>query len=66
MKFIEGKWYCIGWQREDGSMQWDQFLKYEGDGCFTDDDGNEVESLYDPILQCRIGVTGADAYQLQV
>ena len=64
-KFVEGKWYCVGWEANDGSMQWDQFIKYEGDGCFTGDDGEEVESLFDPILQCRVAVDGADAYAVQ-
>lgn len=65
MEFIEGKWYCVGWEQDDGSMQWDQFIKYEGDGCFSGDDGEPVDRLYDCSLQCYVGVTGADAYQLQ-
>lgn len=63
--FVEGKWYVVGWKREDGTMQWDQFIQYHGEGCFTGDDGEEVDSLFDPILQCRVAVDAADAYQQQ-
>ena len=63
-KFVEGKWYAVGWKMDDGSTRWDQIIKYEGDGCFSDEDG-EVESLYDPILQMRVAVDAADAYAQQ-
>ena len=66
MIFTPGKWYVVGWQRDDGSMQWDQFIQYQGEGYFNDDDGNEVESLFDPNLQMRVAVDAADAYQEQV
>ena len=64
-QFIEGKWYAVGWKMDDGSTQWDQIIKYEGDGCFSDD-GGEVESLYDPVLQMRVAVNAADAYAVQL
>ena len=65
MEFIEGKWYAVGWKQDDGRMDYQQIIRYEGDGCWSDDDGEEVTSLFDPILQLRIGVDGADDYALQ-
>lgn len=60
-----GKWYAVGWKREGGEMQWDQLIRYEGDGCFSNDDGEEIESLFDPVLQTRVAVDAADAYAQQ-
>lgn len=60
-----GEWYCVGWKLDDGSMQWDQFVRYEGEGCFSGDDGEEIESLFDPITQARVAPDAADAYALQ-
>lgn len=64
-KFEEGKWYCVGWDNDDGSTMWDAMIRYEGYGTFTGDDGNIVNGLYDPILQCLVAVNAADHYQLQ-
>ena len=63
-EFVEGKWYAVGWKMDDGQIRWDQIIKYEGDDCWSDEDG-EVESLYDPILQTRVAVDAADAYARQ-
>ena len=63
--FIEGKWYCVGWEMDDGSIQWDQFIKYEGEGCFSNEEGEEVTSLFCPVLQLRVAVDAADRYALQ-
>ena len=46
-------------------MQWDQILFYNGDGLWSDESGNVVESLYDPVLQMHVAMDAADAYQAQ-
>lgn len=63
-QFLEGKWYAVGWQMDDGSTSWDQIVRYDGEGCWSDENG-EIESLYDPILQTRVAMDAADVYAQQ-
>jgi hypothetical protein len=68
-ELIAGKWYCIGFElfsnQDVPRMDWGQILRYDGDGCWSDDDGNAVESLWDPELQMPVSMNAADAYQVQ-
>jgi len=62
---LPGRWYCIGWMRDDGTMQWEDLIRYVGDGQFENEEGEPVEYLWCPDLQARVSVHAADAYQLQ-
>ncbi|MDE2104343.1 MAG: hypothetical protein KGL39_44305 [Patescibacteria group bacterium] len=66
MTFETGRWYCVGWTRDDGSISWNEFIRYDGDGCFSDESGDPVEYLRDPNLDMmRVAPTAADHYALQ-
>ena len=58
-------WYAIGFENIDGVVEYGQIYQYHGDGFWTNDDGEEVERLWDPVLQNWIAVDGADAYAVQ-
>jgi hypothetical protein len=36
--------------------------KYEGEGCWTDDDGEQVDLTLDPVLGFKVPVRDADAF----
>lgn len=66
MNFIDGKWYCVGWKDDDDNTVWDVLIRYDGDGSFSGEDGDPIDSLFDPTLQCRVAIDAADVYQLQI
>ncbi len=60
-----GKWYAIGFRHlHTDAIDWNgaMIFKYEGEGCWSDDDGEEVELTLDPDLQCKVPVGDADAF----
>ncbi len=67
--FIPGKWYCIGFELysmvDEPRMDWGQIIRYDGDGQWSDDNGEPVESLYDPELRMYVSMDAADAYACQ-
>lgn len=66
---VPGKWYAIGFERysltDEPAMQWGEILQYLGNGQWADDNGEPVESLFDPELQMSVAMDAADAYQAQ-
>ena len=58
-------WYAIGFENIDGAIEWHQIHQYHGDGFWSDDDGNEVERIWDPVCQAYVAPDAADAYALQ-
>lgn len=67
-EFIPGKWYAMCFAEVDEKIFPGGALlgKYEGDGCWSGDDGEEIESIWDPVLQCRVSPNGADCYVEQI
>jgi hypothetical protein len=64
-KVLTPGWYALGWERMDGSMQWDQIVEYHGDDYWTDEDGEEKVEAFDPVLQLYVAIDAADAYARQ-
>lgn len=64
--FVAGHWYCIGFELfsmvDTPRMDWGQIIRYDGEGCWSDDNGEPVESLYDPELRMQVAMDAADAY----
>ena len=53
-------WYVVAWGEKD---EWDFGIFVQViDGEFYDEDGEALESIFDPVLQCRIAPDAADAY----
>ena len=65
MNFIVGKWYCVGWDQPDGTIQWEEFVRYEGEGCFSNEQGEPVNSTFNPETQLTVAITSADHYMPQ-
>jgi hypothetical protein len=61
-----GKWYALGLGNAEGLIEWGgaRFARYEGDGCWSDEDG-EIERIWDPLLQAWIEPGAADQFALQ-
>lgn len=57
-----GRWYAIGFENDDGEIEWwsADLARYEGDGQWTDEDGELVEGFYDRHM--GVWCSGADAY----
>lgn len=66
---VAGKWYCIGFElfsmADTPRIDYGQIIRYDGDGCWSDDNGEPVESLWDPELQMPVAMNAADAYACQ-
>ena len=64
-----GKWYAVGFKYcLSDNIDWASAMlyKYEGDGCWSDDDGEEVTLTLDPVLQFKVPVGDADAFAEQM
>jgi hypothetical protein len=59
---LEAGWYVIGFENLDGTPDYGPIYHYHGEGYWTDEGGEEIESLWDPILQDRVAVDAADFY----
>ncbi len=61
-----GKWYAIGIAGLDGQIDWGgaQLLKYLGESCWADEEG-EVEFVWDAVIQQDVEVGSADAFAEQ-
>lgn len=55
-------WYVVGFENLDGTPDYGPIYHYDGEGYWTDESGEEVESLFDPILQLRVATDAADFY----
>lgn len=57
-------WYAIGFQGEDGQINWGAapIYRYVGDGEWVDEEESPIDSFYDPFLQLRVATNAADAY----
>jgi len=71
-KLEAGKWYACGFQTFDTDapgvvIDWGgaAIYRYDGEGCWSDESGEEVTSLFDPFLQARVAMHAADAYMVQ-
>jgi hypothetical protein len=66
----EPGWYCIGWERLDKDEQ-GRFGPDMGDILYFDGSqwntefGEEVDSLFDAVLQDRVAMDAADYYVRQ-
>jgi hypothetical protein len=58
-------WYAIGFEHDDGAVRFDVLAQYHGDGYWTDDDGEEKDRLWDPIIQNWVAMDAADRYVKQ-
>lgn len=64
---IAGAWYAIGIKNLDDAIEWGcmPIHKYEGEGYWTNDDGEQVETTWDATLQMSVGINSADGYLQQ-
>jgi hypothetical protein len=65
---IPGRWYAVGFRQiESDQIDWAgaMLYKYEGDGIWTDEAGEEVTDTLDPHLQIRVPCGAADEFALQ-
>lgn len=62
-----GRWYAIGIKNLSEKIEWGcaPLGKYLGDGCWSDDEGEPLETTWDVTLQVQISINDADAYMLQ-
>lgn len=63
-----GKWYAIGFKQKEGEeINWSAAMiyKYEGNGIWSNEEGEEVEDTLDPALQLRVPCGAADAFAVQ-
>lgn len=57
-----GKWYCIGFENQNGEIEWGGAALYQWNGdCWLDDEG-EPRILFDCNLQLNVADDAADAY----
>lgn len=64
-----GKWYAVGFKHAcTDAIDWSgaMLFKYEGEGCWSDDDGEEVTLTLDPVLGFKVPVRDADAFAEQM
>ena len=63
-----GRWYAIGFKNVDGVIEWGgaMLYRYDGDGCWSDDDGEPVEATLDVLAQCKVPVSAADSFAEQI
>ena len=54
-------WYVTAWHQLDGEWDFGIFVQVI-DGEYYDEDGEPLESIFDPVLQVRCGPGAADAY----
>lgn len=58
-------WYVTAWNMgengESGEWSFGIFVQVE-DGEFYDEDGELLESIFDPVLQIHVAADAADAY----
>jgi len=60
-------WYCIGFDREDKELQADigpdmgDILEFTG-AEWLDENGDTVDSIYDPALRMSVAMDAADHY----
>lgn len=55
-------WYVIGFDLIDGTPDYGPIYQYHGEDYWTDESGEEVESIWDPICQAHVETGGADFY----
>lgn len=53
--------YVTAWKQMDGEWDFGIFVELI-DGEFYDEDGDQLESIFDPVLQIRCSPGAADAY----
>lgn len=53
--------YVTAWHQLDGEWEFGIFVKVEG-GEFYSEDGEPLESIFDPVLQIQVAPGAADAY----
>lgn len=54
-------WYVIGFEKIDGTPDYGPIYHCE-DGYWTDEGGEEIDRLWDPILQTYVATDAADFY----
>ena len=64
---IAGKWYACAFADDDRVLQWGaaSIYRYDGDGCWSNEGGEEIDRLFDPYLQLYVAMDAADAYAQQ-
>jgi hypothetical protein len=64
---VAGRWYALAIRDLDGELDWSgaRLLRYDGDGCWSDEAGEEVERLWDPIVENWIAPEAVDAFAVQ-
>ena len=64
----ESGWYCIVFLDEDNRPNYGPIFKLDiidDEHVWTDEDGDEVEHLFDTFLQVRVAMDAADGYVRQ-
>ena len=64
-----GKWYAVGFKYcLSDNIDWASAMlyRYDGEGCWSDDDGEDVTLTLDPVLGFRVPVRDADAFAEQM
>lgn len=62
-----GCWYALGIEDEESNINWSgaPLLCYDGEGQWSGEDGELVESIWDAFLQMPVSPNAADAYAPQ-
>ena len=62
-----GKWYALGIRGNDDDIDWGgaQLLLYQGESCWCDEAGAEVDRIWDSFLQTYVHPGAADQFAEQ-
>lgn len=55
-------WYVIGFENIDGTPAYGPIYRYHSENYWSDESGEEIETLFDPVLQLRVATNAADFY----
>lgn len=66
-ELVPGRWYAIGVANVEDKIEWAgaPLLKYEGAAGWFDEKGEQVEFVWDPLIEDDIAVSSADAFMAQ-
>lgn len=64
---VPGVWYCCVIADDDGGLDFGGAIlaRFDGEGCWTDWDGEPRDRLWDPSLQMEVSMEAADGYLAQ-
>ena len=62
-RLTAGRWYALAFEDFDGELHFGEVLRYDGDGCWSDESGQPVHRVHDPIMESLVDVHLVEAYQ---